>query len=501
MTSQELAIVQGPPGTGKTFTSLVALESLVKAFASQPLSGHVPPIIVSAQTNHALDQLLSGCVKRSDVAVARMGGQSKDEFMEERTLYNIQSSLKDRGVFLPSGVGRAEKSRNWHIKQFKELVEVAFPSGLVSAQQLKTHGIITEEQYSSLSNDEWESLPTTSTLASNSSSKTTSPNKSHRNRSSRRPPVAGGNSPVKSTKETSEQEEDLLDRWLVGFVERDMTCDYVPPTDQLEPTIPLTRDWQAEQGDRRAEGDEKEQLKGTFVPIELNFTGSVAGGTRGNVWITKAARLLRDNDDLYDVKPPQRGLVYRYLRHQLVAKLSKEASQIFIQHQKACELVKIEKWTHDVKVLQHEKIRIIGCTTTGLTKYRGLLAALKPKILLIEEAAETREPHVTSALFPTLQQLILVGDHQQLMPHVDVRELGRDPYNLHVSLFERLVNLGLPFSQLRVQRRMIPAIGKLLRAFYPDVEDHATVKDDHWRTFCRKPSGNRRQKYEPNLPG
>ena len=69
-------------------------------------------------------------------------------------------------------------------------------------------------------------------------------------------------------------------------------------------------------------------------------------------------------------------------------------------------------------------------TTTGLSKYRGLIQSLKPKIVLVEEAAETLEAFVSVACFKTyvwhsswqmmglkvssLEHLILVGDHLQL---------------------------------------------------------------------------------------
>ena len=54
--------------------------------------------------------------------------------------------------------------------------------------------------------------------------------------------------------------------------------------------------------------------------------------------------------------------------------------------------------------------RIVGMTTTGLSKYRSLVSALRPRIVLVEEAAETMEAPVTSACFPTTEHLILVGD-------------------------------------------------------------------------------------------
>ena len=90
-------------------------------------------------------------------------------------------------------------------------------------------------------------------------------------------------------------------------------------------------------------------------------------------------------------------------------------------------------WELDYNYLKQAKI--IGMTTTGLSKYRGLIQSLKPKIVLVEEAAETLEAFVSVACFKTyvwhsswqmmglkvssLEHLILVGDHLQLRGRMD----------------------------------------------------------------------------------
>jgi helicase required for RNAi-mediated heterochromatin assembly 1 len=101
--------------------------------------------------------------------------------------------------------------------------------------------------------------------------------------------------------------------------------------------------------------------------------------------------------------------------------------------------------------------------------------------LLIEEAAETREANIVSALYPSVQQLILVGDHQQLAPKCDIQRLGDAPYNLNVSLFQRMVNLKMPFVMLNQQRRMRPELRRILNPFYPKLVDHPSVKDSNNR--------------------
>ena len=69
----------------------------------------------------------------------------------------------------------------------------------------------------------------------------------------------------------------------------------------------------------------------------------------------------------------------------------------------------------------------------------------------------------------------LSGDHQQLRPSPTVHRLAVE-YNLDVSLFERMINNGVPYERLRTQHRMRPEISRLLKPhIYEDLEDHESV--------------------------
>lgn len=124
-----------------------------------------------------------------------------------------------------------------------------------------------------------------------------------------------------------------------------------------------------------------------------------------------------------------------------------------------------------------------GLTTSGLARIVDLLDRLGSKILICEEAGEVLEAHTLTALLPTIEHAIFIGDHLQLRPSIQNYELQSDnphgrPFSLDVSLFERLVRpevgLGLqvPFSTLWTQRRMHPSISTLVRStLYPHLED------------------------------
>ncbi len=57
------------------------------------------------------------------------------------------------------------------------------------------------------------------------------------------------------------------------------------------------------------------------------------------------------------------------------------------------------------------------------------------------------EAHIVTSLTSSMEQLILIGDHQQLRPSTNVYELATD-YHLDISMFERLINNEYPSVRL-----------------------------------------------------
>ncbi|RDA95307.1 hypothetical protein CP533_3511 [Ophiocordyceps camponoti-saundersi (nom. inval.)] len=143
---------------------------------------------------------------------------------------------------------------------------------------------------------------------------------------------------------------------------------------------------------------------------------------------------------------------------------------------------------HDVDLRCLQQAQVVGVTTTGLARSLDLLQKLRCKVMLCEEAGEVLEAHILTALLPSLEHAILIGDHLQLRPQIQNYELqstnprGRE-YSLDVSLFERLVQPDdfterrVPLSVLETQRRMHPDIAQLVRStLYHDLKDSEEVK-------------------------
>lgn len=132
----------------------------------------------------------------------------------------------------------------------------------------------------------------------------------------------------------------------------------------------------------------------------------------------------------------------------------------------------------DYAILKQAKV--IGATTNGAAQFRDVLKAIRPEVVIVEEAGEVFEAHIYSALSEATKHLILIGDHKQLRPKAETYMLttvSGHGYNLDCSLFERLVTSGLPTATLNVQHRMRPSISQIIRSqTYPTLKDHPSVE-------------------------
>ncbi|KAK3363226.1 P-loop containing nucleoside triphosphate hydrolase protein, partial [Lasiosphaeria hispida] len=421
--SSELAIVQGPPGTGKTFTSVEAIKVMV---ATRRRYGG-PPIIVSAQTNHALDCLLIRCLD-ANARVLRVGGRTSDARIQEHTIFQARM----RGGSAPSNKTRnIEASRRKAIDDIEELVNNLFGDDLLDPKTLRNLGIITESQFHSLYDEDMEVDP-------------------------------------------SLQQRGPFSLWLGDNLIPARILRNRHPT-QLEQSELLSEDFEAD-GDLQNIADDEEdyeRIRGKLILLEQKWSGKEPGHMTS--WDHKVESLLKNCTDLFTIGTEWRGVVYQYFQASLLAAMKPKFSAFIERYTNLCKDAKIGKYEQDIQLVGREMTDVVGCTTTGLTKYRAFLSAIRPRSLLVEEAAETREANIVSALYPSIQQLILVGDHQQLAPSCDIRWLGGPPYNLDASLFQRMVNLGMPFTMLNQQRRMKPELKKILDPFYPELTNHQSV--------------------------
>jgi helicase required for RNAi-mediated heterochromatin assembly 1 len=426
--TKRVAIIQGPPGTGKTYVSKIALQVLTE---NRKIGD--PPIIVAAQTNHALDQLL-GHVARFDPQYIRLGGRSTKPEVKKQALYEVRQ--RERLPAPPGGLlGKANKQMEILARLMRESLspfdrtEARSP---FSAATLYELGVLNQAQASSLDAGAAQWVTAGSSESENS--------------------VALWLNKALLPFQVVYKQDDF------GFSEEEVDLEYEQVT-ELQAEMGVTDD------------EDAENLRGPWCTVEDNFTV-----TRPSPALLRIAqKTLCEASDMWKIKDNLRGPIYSILqaaaKEKILAKFREQAKgyQVLIRD------LKVGKWERDALYL--ERANIIGMTTTGLSKYRPLVSSLKPKIILIEEAAEVIEAPVTAACVESLEHLILVGDHQQLQGHCNVQELGDAPYNLNVSMFERLVRNDMPFKILLRQRRMDPEFRRLLYPIYPQLQDHPNVVD------------------------
>ena len=423
MLTKRLAVVQGPPGTGKTHVSVVALQILLGN-----MQNGSPPIIIACQTNHALDQLLRH-VARFEPDFIRLGGRTSDmEIIKPRTLFAVKGAGppgRIQGGWKAMAVKKMAQLHKEMLEILKPLSDGSEPLGTKLFNDL---GIITEAQHESLAKGaaEW-----------------------FRADASQIP----GDMAMWLGKDLIVAKRNIMPEQL-GFDFEEVDLEF----EQLK---------EIEAESKIDDDEDFDTLRGPRITFSEPFTADAGDEKEEKV------RKHLQKQDLWEIEEAYRGPTYRYLQQQAKVIIRKSFRDLAKQYAELVVQFKVGRWEVDLNFLK--QARVIGMTTTGLSKYRGLVQGLNPKIVLIEEAAETLEAHVTTACFDSLEHLILVGDHQQLRGHCSMQDLEGYPFYLDVSMFERLVKNQVEFSRLSRQRRMVPEIRRLLAPIYDKLEDHPSV--------------------------
>ena len=421
MLTKELAIVQGPPGTGKTFVSVLALQILLSK--STPAD---PPIVVVAHTNHALDQLLRH-IHKFEPRFVRLGGQTTDEdVILPRTLFNVREQQMIRPGLGLRAARKAQKDLGSSLENVLAPITAGEP---LSPDLLFSLNLITQKQRGSFQNitSEW---------------------------------VGGYN----------EEKDHLMLVYCQHMIRPAVkNKGYYTGTkyEEYDENEKLEEE-NLELGD--PDDDRYEMLHGRTFDFESGFVASEEALEYSE---SVVYGLLNRHQNVNDIPFKYRGAVYSYLQKKVKAIIRDQVRKLGKEAQKLGNDSKVGRWETDYEVLRGA--RIIGMTTTGLSKYRALVSSLNPRVVMIEEAAETLEAFTSTACMESLEQLILVGDHQQLRGHVNCNIFEGHPSYLDMSMFERLTNNGIEYTQLTTQRRMRPEIREIINPIYPMLGDHVSV--------------------------
>ncbi|CAD7696268.1 unnamed protein product [Ostreobium quekettii] len=449
--TREVALIQGPPGTGKTYLGIQIVRVLVansKASKApgQPAgedSGHTPLLCVSL-TNHALDQLLAGLIESGVRNVLRLGGQVRREEMKElnvktksRKCPDISSLLYDRSVTYRSiqntSCALEEKIRTIRSLQRAKRLRFRDVEAILKMDAPDLYGSLVgnkddeDDFWWCPENGDDDLGPWVHWCEGLEESKGFG-------FAEVKMDTQGGAETSNVFEVLSEEKPDTLASWMHQLSTRSR-----PGPKRGK-----------ESSRRRTDGDADRQL----------------------------AELL-ECDDAWSMSRNERQVVMRYLKEQRMEELMNELQAYIWCNEDLIE--PLRNIDEAIYLSMMRRADVVGMTTSKVAAHQNLIAALSPKVVIVEEAAEVLESHVLTSLSASTEHLILIGDHKQLRPKVQLYDMEVDSemgLNLDMSIFERLVvSMNLPCVTLREQRRMRLEISELIKGtVYRDLSDHEAVK-------------------------
>lgn len=182
---------------------------------------------------------------------------------------------------------------------------------------------------------------------------------------------------------------------------------------------------------------------------------------------------LSQHKNVWDIEPSERGRLLEKWYSAVYQEKAERVREAARRYDHIQDQMDVQFSESKVQLLRNK--RIIGCTTTAAAKYSKLISSAGVSVVITEEAGEIQESHTLTALSASVEQLITIGDHEQLRPKTNNYHLTVEKgegYDLNRSLFERLIRQGHPYTTLQKQHRMHPDISVLVKELtYPELRD------------------------------
>jgi hypothetical protein len=457
--TKEFVTIQGPPGTGKTFIGLKIVQLLLEN--KQYWIGGRGPILIVCFTNHALDQFLEGIFDLCDLVpgqLVRVGGRSSSEKMKSCGVFEVKKRNGIRATaYGQYAINEVFESMNAVQNQITVLVsQMEFArKDLIHEMYLQQY--MTEVQAASLfsvpSDSNCSLLP--QWLGLDVAEAAVIENK-------KEPLEATENGELILEDDEDEvtrlQEERQIEgasiapqlrKHLDAINEASADCHL-----QISRYSDDSEQWQTERRKKKTNSPKAIQRKLQSIRAMSREEWAQVG----NVWSLPVLDRWRLYNYWVSCFCEEKALHIRHMNAEF-SRLTSRLEELYAED--------------DFTALR--QALVVGMTTTGAAKYRRLLQRIRPRIVIVEEAAEVMESHIVTTLSPHCQHLIMIGDHQQLRPNPTVYKLAKN-YHLDVSLFERMVKNDLHCDRLSIQHRMRPEIVKLIVPhIYESLDNHESV--------------------------
>ena len=471
----------GPPGSGKTFIGVKIVQLLLT------LTPKIDkPILVLTYKNHALDEFLVHTLKFCQIhEIVRIGGRSKEQKLQpcnlkniencihhEKATYteienktteidNIESEIKKISDQIDASSYLTQKSLVDKLRE-DQIYSLIVKAGLGNTRRVKKLLDKVSHRYDSLKDFLHNALRNQLSMDNHDSSQCT---KIFHNAINDWLPDP---MELKSIKE-------FHDESIFQFQCDKTTDDNV--SNELK-------------GNKKSDDSEDEDYvhhlletrmqdvsKQAFSPDNFIKLESVKAKNKKDILVSMSdypsdiiiCSQIRSVKNLWSLNKAQRlKFLYCILNEQKTS-VSQKLNDLLRKLQSLKNRKEELQMTGKAEKLSEKKI--IGMTITGASINHDLIHRVSPNVVIVEEAAEILEPSLLAALPPSIEHLILIGDHKQLRPQVETYELRKN-YQFDVSMMERLIESGFPYKSLNRQNRMRPEFSALLHDIYPNLKDN-----------------------------
>ena len=478
--SQEISIIQGPPGTGKTFIGLKIVQALLLNRSVWDPSNN-SPILVVCYTNHALDQFLEEILKiqlRTDCPkVVRIGGRCKNEQLKPCILANIVEVMK-REWRVPKHLAGINKKNRVIMEKNQDIFETSIETIDLEEGKLlplnELEDVIDPEHYNQLEEasdpdlviEEWLGLVAIQDTEDKALSLALEENE-HK--------VAVAAAGEEASSDDRLQAVEPSEEELIEVVDEPQLLEEDRKEEGEEFEMKL-RNRKKDKKKKRNETKSKMKLEdGEWQVVQPSNKEKKRRIANGMSEKQMSERDVYHVDNVWKLGPKQRWSLYVNWLNKYIKNLKERLADVAEEYNTSAEeCLKIKE---EINLAAISDVDVVGMTTTGAAKHNHILKNLRPKVVIVEEAAEVMESHIITSLCPSVQQLVLIGDHKQLKPKPAYYPLETG-YNFNISLFERLIKNDMPHTTLTTQHRMRPEIARIVgNHIYEQLDDADSVKD------------------------
>ncbi|WAR28363.1 ZNFX1-like protein [Mya arenaria] len=517
--TREFALIQGPPGTGKTYIGLkiakILLHNKAKwASSNTNASTTCSPMVIVCYTNHALDQFLEGIKLFYRHNILRVGGRSSSELLKEDTLKTRKrnkwsnNSLVGKMQDLQTDAKSAIKDIQSTILELTLSIDV-YLRNIIHENSLRS--AIAEPHFRQLKQFDngrypaivsWLGIETLETRcrqtaagAAPKDDEVTVDLVDISNEGIQRNPALMLNDILTDDPITMQKRDEVMQKLQKENVayrvsnkkEQELHQEYTTLSKKIERLQNDLKDKKRMRFQNEVEEiimdlkdtlkrlRQKEKIIGREIKVEKRFLSELRKVVHNHI---QSDEKMRQDEaafihDISKLNLNDKWSLYRFWIQCAIDQNLERIDGKRDEFNAAAERLREATMLVDMEIMRSSSV--VGMTTTCAARYLPALRDIKPKIVIVEEAAEVLEAHIITTLSKGCEHLILIGDHKQLRPNPTVYKLAVK-YNLDVSLFERMIKNGVQYDCLELQHRMRPDIADIVRHIYPQLRDHANVQ-------------------------